>query len=770
MENERKEDLNPRAEDIEEKVKRMLDPSIPDEPEAPPEVSKSKPQKNAIEAVSVPVLDESNADALPSAPVLPAGLPKSTTGPTKADAASKPKKVVIPISHDFDDEPSAIKKGGVADDTGQSISDSEKTAGTAPSIKKITITEHGDSAGGVAEQLDEVIAGLNADEPVEVGPVDQEEKTIGQLIDDAAQEADTDALAQPLPEKLPLDDPAVIADPETDKAVAEIVAAEGDELLEIEDAVRDTDQPVSTAKKPRLSLGNALKRFLAKPVVRTSILVLLVGGVVAAMFIPGTRYYALNGVGVRASSSLVVLDDSSQQPLKNAKISIGGVSGTTDEAGKVNLSKVKLGLNVLTIDKRAFAPVSKKVVVGWGSNPLGDFKLNPTGTQYSFMVADFLTGKPVTKIEANSNYASAVSDEKGLIKLTIDKPADKKFEVTLKGAGLRTELLSIDPNDTTLRALKLVPERKQAFVTKRSGEYDMYAAYIDGKDEKLVLAGSGNERDDAVIVPHPSSHSVAYVSTRAGQHNSDGYLLSNLLLVNVDDNTTTNIGVAERIQIIGWSGDRLLYEQIAAGTSANSPGRYRLMSYNIKDAASKELASSNFFNDVTLANGVIYYAPSSAYQTGQTALYKVNPDGTNLQTVFGQEVWNIFRTSYDHFALSVQQLWYDYRLGDKAPVKLNSAPPNQVSRIYVDSADGKHSAWVDKRDGKGVLLSYDTNTKTEAILNSQSGLSYPVNWLNDSVVVYRIKTDQETADYAMSIDGGKPVKIRDVTNTAGLER
>jgi hypothetical protein len=273
-----------------------------------------------------------------------------------------------------------------------------------------------------------------------------------------------------------------------------------------------------------------------------------------------------------------------------------------------------------------------------------------------------------------------------------------------------------------------------------------------------------------VLVAHPTLNMAAYVSTRGNQHNDGGYLLSNLILINLDDNSTTNIVASERIQIVSWSGDYLVYVQIAAGASANSPKRYRLMSYNSKDGSNKELASSNFFNDVIGTNGAVYYAPSSAYQSSQTGLFKVNPDGSGLQTIFGQEVWNIFRTGYDHFALSVQQQWYDYRLGDKAPVKLNSAPASQVSRVYIDSPDGKHGAWIDNRDGKGALIAYDTVTKNDAVIHSQSGLVYPVRWLNDHTLVYRIKTDQETADYAVSVDGGEPVKIRDVTNSGGIDR
>lgn len=610
--------------------------------------------------------------------------------------------------------------------------------------KTVSIDDHGGKPEDVAQKLNESIAGLDAKDNSPVDP-------------DLMPSADSE-----------IDNSDVLADPEIDKAVDDIVAKEGDELLEVEDAIRDTDEE-EVVKKPHQGLGKILKSWWSKPIVRKSVIITAVTAVLLAMLLPISRYFVLNTAGVRASSSLFVLDESTRQPLKNVKVTIGNVSSTSGVDGKVSLRNVKLGPNQLIIEKRAFAPVTRKVTLGWGSNPLGDFKLTPTGSQYSFTVKDFLSGKPISKVEASNNEASAVSDKDGVIKLTIDKPSDEKLTVTIKVNGYRTEQLVIDPNDKASREVKLVPARKHVFVSKRSGKYDIYGVFIDGKDEKLILAGTGNEREGMSLMPHPNSNVVAYVSTRGNQHNSDGYLLSNLILIDTSDNSTTNIVASERIEVINWSGDNLVYVTVAAGASGNSPKRYRLVSYNIKDSTSKELAASNYFNDVVAAGGAIYFAPSSAYQTGPTYLSKINPNGSGAQNLYTGEVWNIIRTAYDHFTLSVGQHSYDYKLGDKAPVKLNSAPANQTNRVYVDSPDGTRSIWIDNRDGKGVLISYDLVSKKDTTLKSQSGLSHPVRWMNNSAIVYRVKTDQETADYALSPDGGEPVKIRDVTNSFGLD-
>lgn len=601
----------------------------------------------------------------------------------------------------------------------------------------IVIASHGEP-NSIAKELDESIAKL--------GP-NPDEKPVA---------PNSDEIEAP-----------IISDPATEKAVDEITAEESDMILEVEDAMRDNGEPVKTVKKPHQNIAELLKNWWAIPKVRKGIIIGAVLLVLGLALYPDTRYFALNTVGVRASSSITIVDNSSQQPLKNVQVKIGNVSGVSDVNGKVRLSRVRLGNNKLVIEKRGFATATKDVTLGWGSNPLGELGLTPTGSQYSFVVTDFLSGKPVSKVEASSNEASALSDEKGIIKLTVDGSEDAKITVSIKGESYRTEQLEFDANDKSMRQVKLVPAKKHVFVSKRSGKYDIYSIYVDGKDEKLVLAGSGNEREDMVIAPHPSSDTVAYVSTRAGQRNKDKYLLSNLLLINTSDNTTTNVLASERLEIVGWSENYLIYLVVAEGSSASNPKRHRLMSYNLTDGVNKELAASNYFNSTYLAYNTIYYAPSSAGQTGQINFYKISPNGTGNQSLLNQEVWSVFRSAYDHITLATEKNWYDLPQGGSV-TKLNSPPSNQVPRVYIDSPDGKHSLWVDIRDGKGVLISYDTTTKKDTTLHSQSGLGYPTSWLGNNTVVYRVRTDQETADYAVSINGGKPVKIRDVTNSSGL--
>ncbi len=723
--------------EIEDKVKQMLDPSVPD-PE-PPKPAFEVIKENDVEPTSAPEVEG-----------VPTKLPVSIQikDGNEEDSGSKEPVPQAPA-----------KKGGQK----KAIEISTPEENETPKSKPITVTD-ASSEETPAEK-----------EPEETTPDSPEENDSPEPITDESEapaeeaEAAEEPEGQPVveePEEPLLDDTDV--DSETAKAVDDIVEKESDQLLEAE------DKEISKAfehKKP--SFFGRFRNFLSvwwhNRLARRATIAVLLLGLVAAMTVPHSRYFVLNVAGVRSAASVKVLDESTRQPLKNVQVSLRGQSALTDDDGVARLNNLKLGTAELSVEKRAFAPVKQQVTLGWGSNPLGEKGLAPVGSQYAFKINDFLSGKPIQKVEAVSGDASAFSNEEGLIKLTIDKTDEAPVDVVLKADGLREEKLTLEVNDKAEKPVQMVPAREHIFITKRSGKYDVYKIYVDGAGEGLVLAGTGNERDDMVLAPHPKDGLVALVSTRTGDRNGDGYLLSTLTLIDLSDNSTVEVAKSERVQIVDWSGDKLVYVRIVAGTSAADPKRHRMMTYDTSTNESKELASSNYFNDIMMARGSIYYAPSSLYQTANVELYKVNADGSDKKTVIDKETWNIFRNSYHTLTLAIGQDWYEYNLGNGTSNKLPGEPANLRSRSYADSPDSGQSLWVDQRDGKGVLLAYDLDQNNDKEIHQRSGLKTPVRWLNKRSVVFRIGTDQETADYAVSLEGGEPKKIRDVTNTASID-
>lgn len=559
---------------------------------------------------------------------------------------------------------------------------------------------------------------------------------------------------------------------ETDKIVDDIVAHESDELLAAED--EKIAQAFTVGHTSRWSrFKSFVSRWWQNPKTSLATITGTIAVIVALGIIPTTRYFFLNLAGFRSNFAVTILDESTKLPLKNVSVSVAGRQTKTNENGMAALEHLRMGRTVLNVQRLAFAPVQRSITVGWGSNSLGTVVLTPVGAQYSFVVTDYLSGRPVEKAEASSGEASAFSDGNGRILLTLNKSDAPKFEVNIVAKTYRTDTYSVDASSTDVHSVRLVPDKKDVFISKRSGKYDVYSVDVDGKNEQLVLAGTGNENDNLALVPNDDKGLVALVSTRDKSYNTDGFLLSTLTIINLDNNEATTVTHSESIYVVDWFGSRLAYVQVAAGASAASPTRHRLMSFDYQSGENQLLASSNYFNDVSSVAGEIYYAPSSSYQKGQSANFvRTTPDGSKRRVVLNQEVWNAFRVAYKTLDLSVDRLWYQYQISSNEQARLLANPPgNTPNRLYIDSPNGgKQALWVDSRDGKGVLLLHNIEDGTDHVLLSKSGLKYPVRFLNEDSVIFRVKNDQEAADYVVHIDGGQPHKIKDVSDVQGLKR
>ncbi|MDQ3065257.1 MAG: DUF5050 domain-containing protein [bacterium] len=554
-------------------------------------------------------------------------------------------------------------------------------------------------------------------------------------------------------------------------AIDDIVAQEADVVLEAEDQSRQLENPVLIAN-PK----SRLRRFMGNSKTRWVIIFVLLIAVFMAGLVPQSRYYLLNNFGVRSSASLSVIDEITRQPLKNVSVRLADKSGITDQDGKVTIEKLKLGSTKVQIEKRAFAIIERQVTIGWGSNPLGEFEAEAVGTQYEFIIKDLLSGKPIKNAEASSGDGNAKADENGKVVLTLDTAKlndDVQLSIKFSAANFRDEVVKISVNNKESQSVGLVPSRKHVYVSKRSGTYDVYGAYIDGKQEKMLVKGTGLERDDIALIPHQKDQVAALVATRENVRNSEGYLLSTLYILNTSEGALVKIDQSDQIQVIGWDvSGHLVYVKIASGASATDPKRHRLMSFNYKDYSDvKELASANSFNDVVMAASRVYYAQSGAFDdktSGQ--MLAINPDGTDKKTILNKEVSAIVRSDYRTLSLKTSEGWYRYTVGASTEAVAGSEPDNQNSRIYTDNPNGQVSIWRDSREGKGVLLSYDKKSDSDTVLTSRSGLNLPMYWLGEKYIIYRIDGGTETADYVLNIDGGEARKIIDVTDSAGIGR
>ena len=552
----------------------------------------------------------------------------------------------------------------------------------------------------------------------------------------------------------------------TNDAVDAIVREEGDRLMQSEDDAREHrfDPP----KEKTGFFGKIKKGFSFwwnhKKFRNLTLLVIFLG-ISAAIFLPVSRYFLLNTAGVRVRTSLSVVDSHTNLPLKNIPVELQGQSARTNDDGYVEFHNLRLGKSRLVIQKLGYAHIDRTLTLGWGSNPLGNQPLAATGTQFTFVLSDWLGGKPLEGGEVTSGEDVAKSDKEGKVVLTVGE-LNEDTEATVSADSYRTEKVKLSAVSADQK-VTMVPAKKHLFVSNRDGHYDLYKIDVDGKNEEILLKSSGKEREIPHVQPHPSRDIAAYISTRDGEVNSSGFIFDGLFIVDVKTGESKRIARSEQIQLLGWDKDKLVYIAIVEGVSAGNPERSKIYSYDINTAEKKELASSNYFNDAKLIGDKIYYAVSS-YGVPQSSakLFTIKPDATEKKTVLDYQVWDIvvasphmlyFRAVDDKLAT----VWYSSE-NFGLPQKLDAPPVIQTSRYYTYSPKGEDALWIDQRDGKGVLLSVHVQDGTEKTVQSAPGLSDPVYWANDRTIVYRVATNQESADYIMSLDGGEAHKIADV--------
>lgn len=566
------------------------------------------------------------------------------------------------------------------------------------------------------------------------------------------------------------DAPDPFADETTERLVDSIVVRESDELLS-----RHSHDPIrgATVMQP-LPRRGGLRRFSSawwhNGWARWGTGLALLAVVIAFGALPTSRYYALNTAGVRSKVTLSITDQSTLQPLKNVTVQIGDRHARTNQDGLVKLSEVQLGPQPLTISQAGFATITRTITLGLGSNPLGDFALQPVGKQFRFKLVDYLSGKPVKSAEISRGDSNAQADKNGQVVLTIDQNDTAADKAIISGDGYRLQSIGLEAGQKQSRTIVMVPAAKEVFMSKQSGKYDLYKMDIDGRNKQVLLAASGYEDTDITVAMSDDGKEAAVVSKRDNTFNQDGYRLQTLTLVSIDKGTILTLDHSEQIRIVDWADNRLVYVKVKAGTSAGNPERYQMVSYDYQTIARNQLASANYFNDIVAGRGTIYYAASNNFQGGVSQFASIKADGSDKKVLLDKtDVWNISRTSADSLNLSALQATYAYKFGDDTVRKLSdSAAPPSDTRFYLDASDGRQALWTDSRDGKGFLLVYSAASGKDTTITSQTGLTYPIRRLDARTILYRVVTPTETADYAVSLDGGAPRKVTDLTNATGL--
>ena len=548
-----------------------------------------------------------------------------------------------------------------------------------------------------------------------------------------------------------------------DEAVDAIVKEEADTLLHD----RDTKESafMITPRKPK-GVKRLISAWWSNRRARNMTFLIGIALIVAIIAIPTTRYSTLNALGIRAGIQFQVTDKISGRPIKNVAVTVNGVSGTTDTTGNVQLSGLRLGDTTVVLKKRSFKEEAIPVTIGWGSNPFdAPLELVPTGSTFTFNIKDWLSGLPLQNVEVSDGESVALSDKDGIAKLTIE-PTDNDIAVSFASPTYRTENITIAADQLRGDTVSLVPSRKDIFVSKRQGKYDIYSRNVDGSNEQLLLAGTGSEQADTHVLVHPTEDITAMVSSRDGERNSDGYMLSNVYLLQPDTKNVEKLPgtSSERVRLISWSGDVLVFVKTIAGPSAYTGNRQRIIAYDVSEKSFTELAATDYFTDVRVVNDAIYYIVPNSDGSQSKGLTKSSVTGKEKKVLLAKNIWAMYRSAPGVLTVDVEgEEWYDITLADNTVKKLEGAPAVPQNNLYITNTASGSSAWLEDRDGKTALLVVNKDGSDAKEILKQAGITYPVRWLNDTTLLFTVANGQETADYVVSTLNGVSKRVGDMT-------
>lgn len=558
------------------------------------------------------------------------------------------------------------------------------------------------------------------------------------------------------------------ADPETDAAVVAIVRQEADQLLESNAPLKRTSSESEADAEPaydEIHKPGQRAAWWTRPWIRRLSVVILLLLCCIVLFWPTSRYTLLNMTGVRSSASVTVVDGSTGQPLKNVVVVIGDKQTKTNADGLAVFSGIQLGKQVMHIERVAFARVTKELTIGWGSNPLGQVGLQATGATYMFSVTDFASGKPLEHAEIVSGEASAFSDKKGRVTLTIDKPRTMTMTATMQLKGYRKEMIQFDLLSKKITEVIAVPSHPIVYVADGANTYNLMKVDSDGKNRKLLLAGTGNERSEMSVASSPDGQQAALVSSRSTKRDPKGAILDTLTVVNVQTSQAVSIDDAQSIKLINWVGATLIYLASYDASNATATARQRIIAYDTDNQSRAVLATGDVFSSVLSSEDYLYYAVNAVENT--TASYtRIRLDGGGKYVLLNEPVARVVRASYDQLSLQTEKSWYNYKIGGTKLEKTDE-PDALTNQRYVRGPGGKQLR-ISTQNARDVLTVYQPMNSSETALTTEDGAVQAVTWLNETTVTYTRDVGGQTTVYTKSLLGGQATKVADGAITRGL--
>lgn len=569
---------------------------------------------------------------------------------------------------------------------------------------------------------------------------------------------------------------------ETDKAVDDIVAQEGDIVLAVEDAaaIRRSGQ----VKKPSRGWKAKLKAFFTDKRTWIGIVVILV----IVFTVPMTRYKVL-GLVIKKSVTVTVVDSKTNTPVSNAEVSLGGQSGKTDGSGKAKV-RAPVGDDELIIKKQYYRDYQGSHFVGFKAGTPAKIKLVATGRLVPLVVTNKITGQPLKGAEISARGTTAKTDAKG--KATIALPAASgTIEASLKLSEFNTAKVKLEITDSLVKAnnFELTPAGHVYFLSNLNGTLDVVKSNLDGSDRHVVLEGTGKE--DKTTTSLLASRDWRYLVLKAKRDSAQPSL--HLIDTATDKITTFDESNAE-FTLVGWYGHNFIYDLTRNGISNWQGGRQQLKSYDADNRQLNQLdqnqaegdassyAQQSFFNFYIVNGAVTYNTQWYLYSASgvprdpagkNDTIRAVQANGQNkkdYQSFPTNTIGYIQATLYEpqgvYYAVynndDNKTTYYEYENQSvKAVSGIDQNTFNQGYPTYLLSPSGKQTFWTELRDGKNTLFIGDSEAKKAKQIAGRSEYT-PYGWYSED---YTLVSKNSSELYVMPAAGDQssrpPLKITD---------
>ena len=614
-----------------------------------------------------------------------------------------------------------------------------------------------------------------ADSAIKPITVAVKNQTTAPELPDELKEEDEAAEEPKKPDKTPTAEPVKnLEELETDKAVDDIVAKEGDMVLAVADA--------QTARKkkaagPSNSWKDKLRRLVRNKWTWVSVVVLLV----IVFGLPFTRYKVL-GLVLKKSITITVIDSKTATPVSNAQLELAGNSVKTDANGTAHL-KASVGQQNLVIKKQYYRDLTSSYFVGFKTEP-SRVKLTATGRLVPITVLNKVTGKPMTGVQVRVLNTTAKTNTKGQAIIALPtKTSTNPGKLSLSGYNSADVTVQVTDKVVKANSFEITPAGHIYFLSNRSGKLDVVKANLDGSDRKTILEGTGREEPNTTSLL--ASRDWRYLVLKSRREGTQAALY--LIDTSNDKVTQFDNGDAD-FSLVGWYDHAFIYSLTRNNLAYWQAGRQALKSYDAEnlqlnlldqtqaEGAAGSYAYQSFLNLYILKGAIAYntqwytYASDSGGKTD--TIRAVQPGGQNkkdyqsfptsstgsIQAAL-YEPQSVYFSVYDN---SLNKNTY-YEFEDQAikTVSLDQSAFNQTYPTFLLSPSGKQTFWTELRDGKNSLFVGDPNAQGKKQIAGLVDYS-PYGWYGDG---YTLVSKNSSELYIIapggSAPGRQPLKITD---------